>query len=230
MKKCITTLLYLCTAIITAQATIVDSTANVIVYYPEFSSVDLVCGQMPPTTDETVDFCCPAAFTGQLLDTFTHTNIADNHVSGGIYYKGYACDVNTGAFAWSAQGWSFMPKDQFFYNVSQYAMGFCQYLIIYNGEVMPRWKKLVNFSYRYRALCERGGRLCLVESKEVVTFDDFLAQLQAIGVTHALYLEMGAGWNYTFYRDLYGHIRERFPEAKTNKFFTYRTNWLTFYR
>ena len=54
--------------------------------------------------------------------------------------------------------------------------------------------------------------------------------MQAIGVTHALYLEMGAGWNYTLYRDLYGHIRERFPEAKTNKFFPYRTNWLTFYR
>ena len=95
---------------------------------------------------------------------------------------------------------------------------------------MPRWKKLVNFSYCYRALCERRGRLCLVESKGVVTFDDFLAQLQALGVTHALYLDMGSGWNYAWYRNADGQVRELFPASKVSPNYKYRTNWITFYQ
>ena len=61
-------------------ATTVETTANLKVFYPEYTKIDLVCGQMPKTTQKNVEFCCEAAFTGELLKEFKHTNIADNHI------------------------------------------------------------------------------------------------------------------------------------------------------
>lgn len=52
----------------------IETTDNLVVYYPEFSKIDLVCGQMPKTTQKNVEFCCEAAFTGELLKEFKHTN------------------------------------------------------------------------------------------------------------------------------------------------------------
>ena len=61
----------------------VETTANLYVYYPEYSRIDLVCGQMPKAAQKDVEFCCEAAFTGELLDEFKHSNIGDNHICNG---------------------------------------------------------------------------------------------------------------------------------------------------
>ena len=58
-----------------AQSTRVETTINLIIFYPNYSRIDLVCGKMPDKSDANVVFCCEAAFTGQLLPTFNHTNI-----------------------------------------------------------------------------------------------------------------------------------------------------------
>ena len=71
------------------MAVTVKSQANLNVYYPEYSRVDLVCGQMPKATQKDVEFCCEAAFTGELLNEFKHSNIADNHICNGEMKKGY---------------------------------------------------------------------------------------------------------------------------------------------
>ena len=72
----------------------VETTANLNVYYPEFTRIDLVCGQMPKAEQKDVEFCCEAAFTGELLDVFKHTNIADNHICSSEMKKGYSCKAN----------------------------------------------------------------------------------------------------------------------------------------
>ena len=59
---------------------VVEKTANLNVYYPEYSRIDLVCGQMPKAAQKDVEFCCEAAFTGELLEEFKHLNVADNHI------------------------------------------------------------------------------------------------------------------------------------------------------
>ena len=69
-------------------AVTVETTANLNVYYPEYSKVDLVCGQMPKGADKSVEFCCEAAFTGELLAEFQHSNIADNHICNGVESRG----------------------------------------------------------------------------------------------------------------------------------------------
>ena len=55
---------------------------------------------MPTKSDTTVILVAEAAYTGVLLSDFKHRNVAGDHVSGGILYKGYSCSRNTGAFVW----------------------------------------------------------------------------------------------------------------------------------
>ena len=51
-----------------AYAVTVEKTATLNVYYPEYTRLDLVCGQMPKAAQKDVEFCCKAAFTGELLE------------------------------------------------------------------------------------------------------------------------------------------------------------------
>ena len=81
---------------ISCFAVTVETTTNLNVYYPDYTKIDLVCGQMPKTTQKDVEFCCEAAFTGELLNEFKHSNIADNHICNGEMKKGYRCKANTG--------------------------------------------------------------------------------------------------------------------------------------
>ena len=75
-------------------AVTVGTTSNLKVYYPEFTRIDLVCGQMPKPAQKDVEFCCESAFTGELLGVFRHSNIADNHICNGVMKKGYRCGLN----------------------------------------------------------------------------------------------------------------------------------------
>jgi len=109
MKKVIT-LIALALLRIGCFAVNVETTVNLNVYYPEYTKIDLICGQMPKTSEKDVEFCCEAAFTGELLNEFKHTNIADNHICNGEMKKGYSCRANTGGFVWGNGKWKFMRK------------------------------------------------------------------------------------------------------------------------
>ena len=208
----------------------VETTDNLVIFYPEFSKIDLVCGKMPKTTEKDVEFCCEAAFTGELLIDFKHLNIADNHICNGEMKRGYKCRANTGGFVWRKNGWKFMKKADFPTTANDWKMGFCQLLIIKDGNVCPIGTKMKSNKNIYRALCEKNGRLCIIESKRVMTYEQFVSYLNAYKVQHALYLDMGRGWNYAWYRDNEGKVKERFPESKKATSYKYRTNWITFYK
>ena len=53
----------------------VDSTELLTIYDITDCPLDLACGQMPDTAQENVLLCAAAAFTGQCLDHFEHSNI-----------------------------------------------------------------------------------------------------------------------------------------------------------
>ena len=86
--------------VLKSNAVKVETTSNLNVYYPEYAKIDLVCGQMPKAAQKDVEFCCEAAFSGELLNEFKHSNIADNHICNGVMKKGYNCKANTGGFVW----------------------------------------------------------------------------------------------------------------------------------
>lgn len=211
-------------------AVTIETTANLNVYYPEFSRIDLICGQMPKAAQKDVEFCCEAAFTGELLEEFKHSNIADNHICNGEMKRGYRCKANTGGFVWGKGKWKFTRKVDYPTTANGWNMGFCQLLIIKDGAVRPIGNKMKNNRNIYRALCEKNGKLCIVESKKVMTYEFFVKCLGAYKVTHALYLDMGRGWNYAWYRDEKGKVKEIFPESKSAPSYKFRTNWITFYK
>ncbi len=207
-----------------------NDTLGLNIYYPDFERVDLVCGKMPSSEDPTVIFCCEAAFTGQLLEEFKHGNIAGDHVSGGEYFKGYKCKPNTGIFISTAQEWGFFLNDhkaELKRAAESGGMGFEQNMVIFNGIVQPFFRK-AGSSFEYRTLCELDGRLCIIDSKKVVRYDEYVRALSKLGVKYALYLDMGAGWNYSYYRTNDGSLHTlHLPPAQSHD---YRTNWLTFYK
>lgn len=200
------------------------------VYYPHFTRIDLVTGTMPSKSDGKVIFCCAGSFTGERLTSFKHSNIAGDHVSGGTFHKGYKCGPYNGVFTWSERsGWHF-------YNYSyknapaplqraaeEGGMGFCQTLLFGSGKRFKGCFKPETVN-RYRALCQIGKRLCIVDCARPLPFGHFLDGLEKLGVTHALYCDMGRGWNYSWYRKEDGSVKELFPTPGK-----YTTNWITFY-
>ena len=215
---------------ITCPAVEVETTNHLNVFYPDFTRIDLVCGKMPRTSDKEVEFCCEAAFTGEFLSEFRHSNIADNHITGGVMKRGYRCKANTGAFLWRKGHWKFMRKVDYPTSAGNWTMGFCQLLIVKDGKARPLSTKMKARRNIFRALCEKKGRLCIIESKTRMSYESFVNYLVSYKVTHALYLDMGSGWNYAWYRDADGRVKERFPESKSSFSYPFRTNWITFYK
>ena len=230
MKRRLFVIVAIYIIVVNSFAVTVETIKDLNVYYPEYSRIDLVCGQMPKAADKSVEFCCEAAFTGELLNEFKHLNIADNHICNGVMKKGYRCRTNTGGFVWGRGKWKFMRKADYPTEANGWEMGFCQLLIIKDGVARPIGAKMKNNRTIYRALCEKNGKLCIVEGKKVMTYESFVNCLKAYKVTHALYLDMGSGWNYAWYRDKEGKVVERFPESKKSPNYKYRTNWITFYK
>lgn len=230
MKKIIIIVVFLVLTVKVFAVIVESTTVNLNAYYPEYSKIDLVCEQMPKAAQKDVEFCCEAAFTGELLTEFKHLNIADNHICNGEMKRGYRCKANTGGFVWRKGKWKFMRKVDYPTTANGWNMGFCQLLIIKDGAVRPIGTKMKNNRNIYRALCEKNGKLCIVESKKVMTYEFFVKCLSAYKVTHALYLDMGRGWNYAWYRDEKGKVKEIFPVSKSAPSYKFRTNWITFYK
>lgn len=210
----------------------VDTLEKLIVYYPQYSTIDLSCGEMPSKEHSTVIFCAAAAFTGSYLDDFKHSNVAGGHVTGGKFFPGYECHANTGCFAfYGDKTWEFVQGDSVQALKKAAAtggMGFSQILIIHNGKTLqnfrvnPKNNRDVN---EFRALCEHEGKLCVVDSRGFVNFKDFVKDLEQLGVKNALYMDMGEGWNYSWWRHSNESIIEIHPTPHA-----YTTNWITFYK
>lgn len=209
---------------------LVEDHDSLTVYYPRFNRIDFVTNQMPQKTEKDVIFVCAASFTGELLDEFKHSNIAGHHVTSGSFYKGYKCGPYNGVFTWSAKsGWHF-------YNYShknseppltavaaEGGMGYCQSLLFHNGKRFKGCMKPERTN-RYRALCEIGGKLCIVDCARSLPFGHFMDGLEKLGVKNALYCDMGRGWNYSWYRKDNDTVQELFPTPGQ-----YTTNWIAFY-
>lgn len=206
-------------------------TDNLKVYYPQYSRIDHICDTMPSTENTDVIFVAEAAFTAELLDSFKHTNIIGPHVSSGHYYKG--CGHGYSTWFTYANG-----KAEFHSGLSKEArtnllkkteeasgMAFTQYMIVYNGKLTDCKPFRDNAVNEYRCLCEdSNGRICIADSKPI-EFQRFREALNTYGMKHAIYLDMGAGWNYSWYRDKKGKVH--FIHSQRTK---YTTNWVTFYK
>lgn len=210
----------------------IDLLEGLVIYYPQFSRIDLVVDEMPSKEDSSVVYCAAAAFTGTYLDEFKHSNIAGDHVAGGVRHKGYLCEVNTGCFAYYGGGeWEFAygDHDRLLDKAAEKGgMAYSQAMMICKGEVKQTYRvnpKNTRDVNEFRALCELDGKLCVIDSDGFVNFRDFVADLSKAGVTNAIYMDMGEGWNYSWWRHSCGEAVEIHPVESG-----YTTNWITFYK
>lgn len=221
---------------------LVDSTEQLIAYDITDCRLDLACGQMPDTTNEQVIFCAAAAFTGKCLDYFDHTNILGPHISHGVLYDGYTENKDGIPFAdryalfvWQGidslgrmlpKGFHSIPNNPLLEMTTlQKGMAFTQHWVIKDGEVFSPCIQPLQRSEHFRSICQKGDHYMVIANQDEMPYSEYLDLLLAYGVENALYMDMGSGWNHSFYRDADNQLHVLHPKTHT-----YPTNWIVIYR
>jgi len=183
------------------KATVYD-TGTVYLFFPEYSEVSLACENRPSKADESITWCSGAAFQHDISLGFSHENIDGDHAVNGVLYESPYNKDSFAAFTFADGRFSFEfddPSGAIREAAEKGGSGFMQFGLIHNGEIVmnisrPRVRC-------YRTLAELNGHLCIIDSVRMMKFDDFLEEVLRLGVTNALYMDMGAGWNYSWYRN-----------------------------
>ena len=193
---------------------------NLICLVPDMSllKMDLVCNSIPAADNDSI----------AMWDA-GHGNIAGDHVSAGHRYHGYRCIRNTGAFSWTN-----VDGARFYYQnysaaldkaAKEGGMGFAQKMMIHQGKKVQTTRPLSNVN-QFRALClNHEGQIAIMESHGKVTFGNFIKALLDVGVTEALYTDMGPGWNYCFYRQQQGlptSFLHNVPQSRASNFVVFK--------
>lgn len=207
-----------------------DSTQHLYFYKPDQYHIDIVSGMRPDTLDNEILFCAEAAFTGKIVDSFYYKNIAGDFVCHGEFHHGYECKANSGGFVYYKDGhWGFYPKNVYQKKLKDTSVfcGYEQALVIINGMVYHPYIMKPERKETYRALCENmDGELMVVTAKSDLPYEQFVQSLvKELNVQNALYMDMGTGWNYSWYRNEDSTFTSMFPMAKWTQ---YQTNWLVF--
>ncbi len=211
--------------VMSAENAYVYQTDGLYIIFPQYEKVEFTFGSRPSTSEEDITFCGGCAFADKYELGFSYSNIVGDYVKNGKYYNGAKLpDEGFGAFAF------FNGKGHFgTYEESEKLLndaaeaggyGFRQYSVVSNHQAIF----IGGDEYRiYRALTEINGRVCIVECSKMMYLRDFISSVQKLGVKDALYMEMGAGWNYSWYRDESGKSVNLFGIS-----FPFSHNWVVF--
>lgn len=209
----------------------VDTTVpGLVLYYPPTDSIELRCFDRPdPARDRSIVFCCAAAFTDDWETGADHARICGDHVSGGTHYQRPKLKRNTGAFVAKDTTWRFLYSPSA--NPNSYrpsfknaTAAFTQEMMIHQGNRVKTTRSDSNVN-QFRALCLVDNRLCIADSARSMPFGDFIQLLLEAGAKEALYMDMGPGWNYSWYRT-------KADSAATfihSRSLDCATNWLVFH-
>lgn len=195
---------------------------------PEAAYVTVADSVIPSESDTKIALCVEAAFTGELLKEFKTTNVAGDYVIDGRFRKGYKCRANT--------GFLYADKDNYVISSSKNCSEwikkakadggslFQQVLIVQNGRNVYGGKPIKPGSLNiYRSACiMNDSSFAVIQSKSIMALKDFIASLIKMGVRDAIYLDMGGGWNYGWYRPTEASEPVKLFRYRT----TYQTNWL----
>ena len=185
---------------------------------------------IPDRSDPGIFLCVAAAYTGKLLNEFKSTNVAGDYVIEGRRRKGYECSVNTGYLLATADGGVRIGKCsedlEDMLRTAQQGKGslFQQTLLIHRNKAVVDKKWRYDKSNIYRAACKTpdGADFIVIQSESALLFQDFVKALLQMGVCEALYLDMGKGWNYGWYRPTTDSPAINFFDYRTR----YQTNWV----
>lgn len=101
---------------------------------------------------------------------------------------------------------------------------FQQVLLVQNGKNVYTGKPIkITSKNIYRAACiMNDGNFAVIQSQSALPLEQFIRSLVNFGVSDALYLDMGTGWNYGWYREARKDSPTRLFDYRT----PYQTNWL----
>ena len=188
--------------IVPSDETVIYNTGKVYIFFPEYSSVELVCENRPSKSDDSITWCCGAAFQHTVSLDFTQENVEGDHAVNGVYYSSPYNKDSFAAFTFAGGEFSFDfddPCGAIKKAADAGGNGFMQFGLIKDHEVVMNFDR--PRARCYRTLAELNGNLCIIDSVNMMHFTEFMEELQRLGVTNALYMDMGAGWNYSWYRN-----------------------------
>lgn len=188
--------------IVPGDETVIYNTGTVYVIFPEYKSVELACGKRPSKSDKTITWCSGAAFQHKVSIGFTQENIEGDHASNGEFYESPYEKDSYAAFTFANGRFDFEFEDRskaIREAADAGGSGFMQFAL------MRDKRPVMNFDRPrarcYRTLAELNGHLCIIDSVKMLHFNEFMSELNRLGVTNAVYMDMGAGWNYSWYRN-----------------------------
>lgn len=195
---------------------------------PNTTLVSMADSVIPNINDSTIALCVEAAFTGELLKEFNTTNVAGDYVIDGRFRKGYKCRANTG-FLCTVNGRPFIAssdkcKEWIAKAVEPKETLFQQILLVENGKNVYRGTPIKPTAKNiYRSACIlNDGNFAVIQSLTALSLEQFINSLIQLGVSDALYLDMGRGWNYGWYRE----TSENPATCLFDYRIPYQTNWL----
>ena len=195
--------------ILPKDETTIYNTGTVYVFFPEYSRVDLACGKRPSKSDDSITWCCGAAFQHTVSLGFSQENIEGDHAADGVYYDSPYNKDAFAAFVFSKGDFNFEFEERKRIEAIKDAAasagsGFMQFGLIKDNEAVMNFDR--PRARCYRTLAELNGSLCIIDSVKMLHFDEFMDELDRLGVTNAVYMDMGAGWNYSWYRKASGKV------------------------
>ncbi len=157
---------------------------------------------MPSKDDQSIVLSVTAAFQAHHQISFNHDNIVGVHASNGEFWNGRSAEgvgaftcVNGESRIWGVDE----AKEAVKKAAEQGGSGFEQFLILHNGK-RDNHNEIDEFRC-YRALALVNDRVCIVDSRTQVHYDEFVQALEDAGIQDAIYCDMGSGWNHSWYRD-----------------------------
>ncbi len=191
--------------ILPADRTTVYNTGTLYVIFPEYSDIDHVVEKRPSKSDDSITWCSGAAFQHTVSLGFSEEDVEGDHARDGYLYESpynrdtfVAFTFADGKYAFSFDNASEAMKEA----AAAGGSGFMQFGLIRDGESVMNFDRPRARSYR--TLAELNGNLCIIDSVKMMHFTDFMEELQKLGVANAIY--MGAGWNYSWYRQTAGKV------------------------
>ena len=188
--------------ILQADDTVVYNTGKVYVIFPEYSRIDHVCEHRPSKSDASITWCSGAAFQHTVSLGFSQENVEGDHAVSGVLYESPYNKDSFGAFTFAEGKFAFEfddPRGAIRKAAEAGGSGFMQFGLIHDGKTIMDFDR--PRARCYRTLAELNGHVCIIDSVNMIHFYEFMAELHRLGVSNALYMDMGAGWNYSWYRN-----------------------------
>lgn len=211
-------------AVENAENCYVFQTDELYILFPQYREIRFIYKDRPSMKDENLTLFTTSAFFHTYQLTSHHENVVGAHASDGVYYEG-AAEKRLSAFTfYDGQAYFTLdaPDEAIRTAADHGGEGFEQFMAIWQGE---KTRDILSKRRCYRVMAELNGRVCIIESRSIMDYAEFIRAVQDLGVKTAIYLDMGAHSSYSKYRRSDGKVINLF--GKPGEFVHC---WVGFYR